>query len=141
MEDNITANESHSTPRVTEMATLSHVLEKLRLKKMDNEFRWKEGGFTAGKGKNYEAEDLTIIKTYRFEGESDPADSSILYIIEAKDGLIGYSMDTYGVYSDHQDEEGYDNFIRKIQISDRDEQLIFQVWYKKTKTVQMFQFH
>ena len=127
MEDNITANESDSTPRITEMATLSHVLEKLRLKKMDNEFRWTEGGFTAGKGKSYEAEDLTIIKTYRFEGESDPADSSILYIIEAKDGLIGYSMDTYGVYSDHQDEEGYDNFIRKIPISDRDEQLIFQV--------------
>ena len=127
MENNITANESDSTPRVTEMATLSHVLEKLRLRKIDNEFRWTEDGFTAGKGKSYEPEDLTIIKTYRFEGESDPADSSILYIIEAKDGLTGYSMDTYGVYSDHQDEEGYDNFIRKIQISDRDEQMIFEV--------------
>jgi len=127
MENNTTANESDSSPRVTEMATLSHVLEKLRLKKMDNEFRWTEDGFNAGKGKSYDPEDLTIIKTYRFEGESDPADSSILYIIEAKDGLIGYSMDTYGVYSDHQDEEGYDNFIRKIPISDRDEQLIFEV--------------
>jgi len=127
MENNITANESDSTPRVTEMTTLSHVLEKLRLRKIDNEFRWTEDGFTAGKGKSYEPEDLTIIKTYRFEGESDPADSSILYIIEAKDGLTGYSMDTYGVYSDHQDEEGYDNFIRKIPISDRDEQMIFEV--------------
>jgi len=127
MENNITANDSDTSPRITEMATLSHVLEKLRLKKLDNEFRWTEGGFSAGKGKCYQAEDLTIIKTYRFEGESDPADSSILYIIEAKDGLTGYSIDTYGVYSDHQDEGGYDNFIRQIQISDRDEQLIFEV--------------
>ncbi len=26
---------------------------------------------------------LKIIKTYRFEGESDPSDSSILYVMEA----------------------------------------------------------
>ncbi|MDQ6479891.1 hypothetical protein [Dyadobacter sp. LHD-138] len=119
--------ENNIAPRVTEMATLSHVLEKLRLRKFDNEFRWTKEGFTASKGKSYAPEDLTIIRTYRFEGESDPADSSILYIIEASDGLVGYSMGTYGVYSDHQDEEGYDNFIRKIPILDRDEQLIFEV--------------
>jgi hypothetical protein len=110
-----------------EMATLIQVLEKLRLKKMDNEFRWDNGQFTAGKGKKYNAEDLTIIKTFRFEGDSNPSDSSILYIIEAKDGLIGYSIDAYGVYSNHEDEEGYDNFIRKINVEDRDEQLIFEL--------------
>ena len=61
--------------------------------------------------------DLTIIKTYRFEGESDPSDSSILYIIEANDGLKGYSIDAYGVYSNHDNEEGYDNFIRLIKLA------------------------
>lgn len=110
-----------------EMATLSQILEKLRLKKMDNEFRLEDGCFTAGKGKKYNPEDLTIIKTFRFEGESNPSDSSILYIIEAKDGLIGYSLDAYGVYSNHEDEEGYDNFIRKINVEERDEQLIFEL--------------
>lgn len=110
-----------------EMATLSQILEKLRLKKMDNEFRLEDGCLSAGKGKKYNAEDLTIIKTFRFEGESDPSDSSILYIIEAKDGLIGYSLDAYGVYSNHEDEEGYDNFIRKINVEERDEQLLFQL--------------
>lgn len=127
MENDITPKDSTPSHRVTEMATLSHVLEKLRLRKLDNEFRWTEEGFTAGKGKSYEAEELTIIKVYRFEGESDPADSTVLYIIEANDGLTGYSMDSFGVYSDHDDEGGYDNFIRKIPISDRDEQLIFEV--------------
>ncbi len=112
---------------LNDMTTLSTVLETLRQKKKDNEFRWENGSFTAGRGKTYNPEDLKIIKTYRFEGESDPADSSILYLIEANDGLIGYSIDAYGVYSNHDDEEGYDNFIRQIQVEDREEQLIFEV--------------
>ena len=79
------------------------------------------------KNKCYKPEDLKIIKTYRFEGDSDPADSSIIYLIEANDGLIGYSMDAYGMYTAHEDEEGYDNFIREIPVEDRDEQLIFNL--------------
>jgi hypothetical protein len=122
-----TQNENIVLERHDEMATLSEVLEKLRMKKIDNEFRWEDGHFTAGKGKKYTAEELTIIKTFRFEGESDPSDSSIVYIIEANDGLIGYSLDAYGVYSNHDDEEGYDNFIRKMNVEDRDEQLLFQL--------------
>ena len=111
----------------TEMTTLSEVMEKLRLKKMDNEFRLDKDGFHAGRGKTYSPEDLKIIKTYRFEGESDPSDSSILYLIEANDGLIGYSLDSYGVYSDHDEEDGYDNFIRQITVENRDEQILFEV--------------
>lgn len=110
-----------------EMTTLSTVLEKLRVNKMDNEFRWTKEGFHANKGKNYQPEELKIIKTYRFEGDSDPSDSSILYIIEAKDGLIGYSLDSYGVYSNHEDEEGYDNFIRGIEVDGREDQLKFNI--------------
>jgi hypothetical protein len=108
-----------------EMTTVTSVLEKLRVKKHDKEFRMTPEGFTAGNGKYYNPEDLKIIKTYRFEGESDPSDSSIIYVIEANDGLIGYTMDAYGVYSDH-DDDGYDDFIRKINVEERDEQQIFQ---------------
>jgi len=108
-----------------EMTTVTSVLEKLRVKKRDKEFRMTPEGFTAGTGKFYTPEDLKIIKTYRFEGESDPSDSSIIYLIEANDGLVGYSMDAYGVYSDHED-DGYDDFIRKINVEERDDQQIFQ---------------
>ena len=108
-----------------EMSTVTSVLERLRIKKRDNEFRMSPEGFGIGKGKYYQPEDLKIIKTYRFEGESDPSDSSIIYLIEAKDGMIGYSMDAYGVYSDHED-DGYDDFIRKISVDERDDQQIFQ---------------
>jgi hypothetical protein len=107
------------------MTTLSGILEKLRVRKQDNEFIMTEAGFTSPAGKLYKPEDLTIIKTYRFEGDSDPSDSSILYLIEANDGLTGYSIDAYGVYSNH-DDAAYDEFIRKINVSERDEQEIFK---------------
>ena len=106
------------------MNTLSQILEKLRIKRQDNEFLITPQGFTTSNGKFYQAEDLLIIKIYRFESETDPADNSVVYILEAKDGTIGYTMDAYGVYSNH-DDDGYDDFIRKIPVQDRDEQLIF----------------
>lgn len=106
------------------MTTVSGVLEKLRIRKQDNEFLIAEDGFVAPSGKVYKPDELKIIKTYRFEGDSNPSDSSILYLIEANDGLIGYSMDAYGVYSNHEDDH-YDDFIRKIPVSERDEQEIF----------------
>lgn len=110
-----------------DLTTLVSILEKLRQKKIDNEFRWEKGVFTAGRGKTYMPEDLTIIRTYRFEGESNPSDASILYIIQAKDGLVGYSLDAYGVYSNHDDEEGYDNAIRRIPVEHREEQLNIEI--------------
>ena len=109
------------------MATSSEVLEKLRQKKIDHEFRWTPEGFTADKGKVYQPEELEILKTFRFEGASDPSDTEILYIIRANDGLTGYSQDAYGVYSSHEKEEGYDNFIRQIPEAGRDNQLLFEL--------------
>ncbi len=109
----------------TPMTTLSDVLEKLRIRKQDHEFIMTDAGFTSPAGKMYKEDELTIIKTYRFEGDSDPSDSSILYLFEANDGLIGYSIDAYGAYSNHED-AGYDEFIRKINVSERDEQEIFK---------------
>lgn len=107
------------------MTTLTGVMEKLRIKRYDNEFRMEQGGFSAGKGKIYSPDELEIIKTYRFEGDSNPADSVALYLIEAKDGLIGYTIDAYGADSNH-DDDGYDDFIRKIPVHDREEQVIFE---------------
>lgn len=111
--------------RPTQMTTLSSVLEKLRVKKQDNEFKIIPEGFTTTNNKIYSPQDLKIIRTFRFEGESDPSDSVILYLIEANDGMVGYSMDAYGAYSNHED-DGYDDFIRKIPVEEREEQVIFE---------------
>ena len=101
-----------------EMTTLSQVMEKLRRKNQDKEFLLTPNGFSVGKGKFYQPNELKIIRTFRFEGESDPSDSAILYVIEANDGIIGYSIDAYGVYSSH-DEANYDEFIRKIPLEEK----------------------
>jgi hypothetical protein len=107
-----------------EMTTLSQVIEKLRIKRQDNEFILTPEGFTIGNGKFYQPQDLKIIKTFRFEGESDPSDSSILYVMEGNDGTMGYSVDAYGAFSNHDDVD-YDGIIVKIPVEERDEQLIF----------------
>ena len=39
---------------------------------------------------------------FRFEGESDPDDNAILYVIETTDGLKGTLIDAYGVYNDQR---------------------------------------
>lgn len=108
-----------------EMTTLTSVLEKLRIRKRDNEFRMLPEGFGTGNGKFYKPEDLKILRTYRFEGASDPSDSQILYIIQGNDGMTGYSLDAYGAYSNH-DDDGYDDFIRQVPIEETEERLIFE---------------
>ncbi len=108
------------------MNTLSQVMEKLRLKGLDNEIKMTDHGKMQGAGENeiYKPEDLTIIKTYRFEGDSDPGDNAVLYILESKAGKIGYILDAYGVYSS-QEGSGFDDFLRKIPTADRDLQELF----------------
>lgn len=107
-----------------EMTTLSQVIEKLRLKRQDNEFILSPEGFSIGNGKFYQPYELKIIKTFRFEGESDPSDSSILYVMRGYDGTLGYSVDSYGAFSNHDDVD-YNDFIVKIPVEEREDQLIF----------------
>lgn len=106
-----------------EMTTLTSILEKLRVKKKDNVFENTINGFTAGNSKFYQPNDLKIIRTYRFEGESNPDDNAVVYVIEANDGLVGYSLDAYGVYSNH--DEAYDDFIRQIPVEEKEEEFVF----------------
>lgn len=44
--------------------------------------------------------DFDVTNVYRFEGMTDPADSAVLYAIEAKNGNKGMLVDAYGVYSE-----------------------------------------
>jgi hypothetical protein len=84
-----------------EMDTLSTVLRGLRIKGQDHEFLISKDGMVTSMGKLYKPQEITIIKTYRFEGESDPSEEAIVYLVQANDGSIGYSMDAYGIYTNH----------------------------------------
>ena len=96
-----------------EMDTVSSILNNLKGKGQDNEFIVKKRGFICLKDKLYRQHEIKIIKTYRFEGESDPADEAIIYLIEANDGNIGYSLDAYGVYTNHPN-DGYADSIHQM---------------------------
>jgi hypothetical protein len=96
-----------------EMDTISTVLNRLKIKNQDNEFIIDKKGQLSFNGKSYSKNDIKIIKTYRFEGESDPADQAIIYLILAYDGVIGYSLDAYGVYTNHRN-DGYADLIQQM---------------------------
>ena len=61
--------------------------------------------------KSYAPDDVTIVDFYRFEGESDPGDTSILYAIEATDGVRGTIAAAYGVYADSDT----DDFLKQVE--------------------------
>ena len=58
-------------------------------------------------------EEFVIDKFYRFEGASNPGDSSIIYAISSKDGQKGTLIDAYGVYADSLTTD----MINKLRIS------------------------
>lgn len=51
-------------------------------------------------GEAFGPDDFEIIEFYRFEGNTDPADQSIVYALETRSGLKGVLVDAYGVYAD-----------------------------------------
>ena len=57
-------------------------------------------------------EDFTVDEYYRFEGNSDPADNSIVYAISAKKGVKGILVDAYGAYAENMTPE----MARKLKI-------------------------
>ncbi|HWB91113.1 MAG TPA: hypothetical protein VG605_04655 [Puia sp.] len=115
--------ENFNTPDT--MTTSSQVLGRMRQLKMDNEFRWTPEGFLGANGQTYQPDEMVILRAMRFEGVSNPSDMEVLYILRTKDGLVGYSLDAYGAYSSHENEAGYDNFIRQIPEAGHTDQLLF----------------
>lgn len=103
------------------MTTLKEVLDELKKRGQDKEFRMNGESFTLDDKRLYEPTDLTIVKTYRFEGDSNPDDASILYLIETNDGITGFVIDAYGVYSSAETEK-HNRFIRQIPVDRGDGQ-------------------
>jgi len=96
-----------------EMNTITSVLDGLKIKRQDNEFTIDEMGMVILVGKPYRQQEVELLKTYRFEGDSDPSDEAIIYLIQTNDGTIGYSLDAYGIYTNHVN-DGYAEAIHKM---------------------------
>lgn len=65
-------------------------------------------------GTCYQPKDLEIIEFHRFEGDTDPDDMAILYLLETRDGERGVIIDAYGTYSNAQ----LGKFIKQVPIRD-----------------------
>lgn len=110
----------HKMSDSTSMTPLSTVMNSLAKKGFDKEFKINsKGAQLDGHDRVYHPSDLWILKVYRFEGESDPADMAALYAIETTDGRKGFVLNAYGTYSD-QDQKYYDDFIMNVQIEKED---------------------
>ncbi|SEL11189.1 hypothetical protein [Parapedobacter koreensis] len=103
------------------MTPITVVMERLQEKGYGRELTIaKDGAYFEGEPKMYTPSQLTIVKVYRFEGESDPADMAVIYAIQADDGQVGYLLNAYGTYSD-QDNPYYDGFIRNVPMEERED--------------------
>lgn len=96
-----------------DMDSIATVMQYLHEKGYDSEFSVSPGGQLLLKGKLYPAEDVKLIRTFRFEGESDPSEQSILYLVKTCDENVGYSIDSYGMYSQHMN-DAYSGFIDRL---------------------------
>jgi len=86
-----------------EMSSMVTVLNKLNSEGYVTQFKAsKKGRESITNNKTYKPGQVQIVHFYRFEGESDPGDASIVYAIETKDGEKGTLIDSYGAESDPQ---------------------------------------
>jgi hypothetical protein len=91
-------NEHNSMPYMKSLATC---LNRMVTEGYDEDFTVTESGLESiHKHINYKPEQIQVVNFFRFEGESDPGDNAILYVIETNDGTKGTLIDAYGVYND-----------------------------------------
>jgi hypothetical protein len=65
----------------------------------------------------FKPDEIIIEKTYRFEGDSNPDDTSIVYAMTGKSGTRGTLVDAYGIYSDPV----IDEFIKSVPVREENE--------------------
>ena len=83
------------------MKDLSSCVNRMKEEGYKEDFQVTAKGLTTfDKGKTYKPGQVRIASFYRFEGESDPGDNVILYVIETDDGTKGTLVDGYGAYAD-----------------------------------------
>lgn len=94
------------------MNTMTEVVNKVvKMGYVDNFKVTPRGLYSLAKSRYYRPEQVKIINFYRFEGQSDPSDNSILYVIETADGLKGTLTDAYGAYAD----ASVNTFIKEVE--------------------------
>lgn len=76
--------------------TVTEAINAFRDKGFTLDFNLDENCLTCANGK-FDSEDFEIVAFYRYEGDSDPADSAMVYAIESDKGHKGILVTGYGV--------------------------------------------
>jgi hypothetical protein len=80
---------------------VAEALTDLAARGYTDEFDFKDDHlFCNSKGVRFNPLELKITEVHRFEGATDPEDSSVIYAIESASGLKGVIVDAYGAYAD-----------------------------------------
>ncbi len=94
------------------MKSLASCLNKIVSEGYTEEYKVTDKGLESlQKNCNYTPEQVNVINFFRFEGQSNPNDNAILYVIETNDGGKGTLVDAYGVYTNPHIEE----FITRVE--------------------------
>jgi hypothetical protein len=84
-----------------DLKTLVSCLNSLTKKGYTEDYKVTEHGLKSiQSNKVYSPRDVAGVNFYRFEGNSDPSDNSILYAIDTNDGRHGTLVDAFGPYAD-----------------------------------------
>lgn len=91
---------------------LSEKMDALKSEGYDKNFLFKDGSLHIQDADDtFAPSDLTLIREFRFEGESNPDDMSILYGIEMQNGTKGVISSAYGTYADG----GLEKFLKEAE--------------------------
>src|SRR5687767_1866207 len=94
------------------MKTLALCLNKVVKEGYTEDFKVTDRGMISlHENRRYSPEQVHVVNYFRFEGFSDPADNSILYVIETDDGKKGTLIDAYGPYAD----EKVNKFMQQVE--------------------------
>ncbi|HEY3404155.1 MAG TPA: hypothetical protein VGK59_12250 [Ohtaekwangia sp.] len=96
-------HEQLSTPEqlMPELRTLAYCTQKAVQDGFTENFKATNKGLQSmDTSKMYRPDQISVVDFYRFEGITDPADMSVLYVIRTDDGAKGTLVDAYGTYSD-----------------------------------------
>jgi|GEM_PF-3224304 len=113
----------------TKKSSPLEIIEELNERGLSNNFKFKAGKLICIESQQaYDAADLTLEASYRFEGQSDPDDSSVLYVIKAHDGTGGTIMDAFGVGAS----PGLAEFCRDVEDLRKESEIMANVPAAKT---------
>jgi len=87
-----------------ELTAMVTILNQLQKEGYQQDFRVSDDGrLCSMDGKaEYTPEQVRIVNFYRFEGETNPGDEAILYVLETTSGVKGTISDAYGPYADEK---------------------------------------